>query len=139
MVYRGIGSCRSGLDFRALAEDILETLKLAKKIVPTDTGQMPVLFTPRGFMTLLLSIRAGLNGKTVYQGASPLAEKMGLKAFDSRLSIYDDATFDWAVSSLPIDGEGVPTQRTPLIEEGVVRNFYYDLQTAGLALSLIHI
>jgi PmbA protein len=133
MVYRGIGSCRSGLDFRALAEDILETLKLAKKIVPTDTGQMPVLFTPRGFMTLLLSIRAGLNGKTVYQGASPLAEKMGLKAFDSRLSIYDDATFDWAVSSLPIDGEGVPTQRTPLIEEGVVRNFYYDLQTAGLA------
>jgi len=80
---------------------------------------MPVLFTPRGFMTLLLSIRAGLNGKTVYQGASPLAEKMGLKAFDSRLSIYDDATFDWAVSSLPIDGEGVPTQRTPLIEEPV--------------------
>ena len=131
-VYRGIGSCRSVLDFEALAEEIVEVLKLAKRVVPADTGQMPVLFTPRGVTPLLLALRAGFNGKTVFEGASPLAGKTGLKAFDSRLSIYDDTTLDYAVQSCPIDGEGVVTQRTPLVEEGRVKHFYYDLQTAGL-------
>jgi PmbA protein len=131
-VYQGIGSCRNALDFQSLAGEIVEVLKLARRIVPADTGQMPVLFTPRGIMPLLLALRAGFNGKTVFQGASPLAGKTGLKAFDSRLSIYDDATLDYAVQSSPIDGEGVPTQRTPLVEEGRVKHFYYDLQTAGL-------
>ncbi len=131
-VYRGIGSCRSGLDFEALAREIVEVLKLAGRIVPADTGQMPVLFTPRGMTPLLLALRAGFNGKTVFQGASPLAGRTGLKAFDSRLSIYDDPTLDHAVGSSPIDEEGVVTQRTPLVEEGRVEHFYYDLQTAGL-------
>ena len=84
-------------------------------------------------MPLLLALRAGFNGKTVFQGASPLAGKTGFKAFDSRLSIYDDATLDYAIGSSPMDEEGVPTQRTPLVEEGRVESFYYDLQTAGLA------
>lgn len=131
-VYRGIGSCRSGLDFQALAREIVEVLKLARKVAHTDTGQLPVLFTPRGIMPLLLALRAGFNGKTVFQGASPLAGKTGLQAFDSRLSIYDDTTLDYAVQSSPIDGEGVPTRKTPLVEKGRVRHFYYDLQTAGL-------
>jgi PmbA protein len=131
-VYRGTGSCRSALDFQALAGEIVEVLKLARRVVPADTGQLPVLLTPRGIMPLLLALRAGFNGKTVFQGASPLAGKMGLKAFDSRLSIYDDATLDHAIQSSPVDGEGFPTQRTPLVEEGRIENFYYDLQTAGL-------
>lgn len=131
-VYRGIGSCRNDLDYQSLAEEIVEVLKLARTIVPADTGQMPVLFTPRGIIPLLLALREGFNGKTVFQGASPMAGKIGIKAFDSRLSIYDDASLDYAVRSAPIDEEGVPTQRTPLIEEGIVKHFYYDLQTAGL-------
>jgi len=131
-VYRGIGSCRNDLDYEELAREIVDVLKLARKIVPADTGQMPVLFTPRGIMPLLLALRAGFNGKTVFQGASPMAGRIGLKAFDSRLSIYDDTTLDYAVKSAPVDEEGVPTQRTPFIEEGIVKNFYYDLQTAGL-------
>ncbi len=131
-IYQGTGSCSSDLDFQALARELVKVLRLARKVVPADTGQMPVLFTPRGITPLLLALRAGFNGKTVFQGASPLAGKTGLKAFDSRLSIYDDATLDYAVQSSPIDGEGVPTQRTSLVEEGRVKHFYYDLQTAGL-------
>jgi len=35
-------------------------------------------------------------------------------------------------SSAVVDDEGMPTRRTPLIEDGCVASFYYDLQTAGL-------
>ncbi len=36
-------------------------------------------------------------------------------------------------SSRPCDDEGIPSQRTPLVEQGTVANFLYDLQTAALA------
>jgi PmbA protein len=52
---------------------------------------------------------------------------------DPKLSIWDDATIDFRPQSRLCDDEGMPTQRTPLIQNGVVLNFLYDLQTAGLA------
>ena len=56
-----------------------------------------------------------------------------MQVFDSSLSLCDDATIPYQVASCPCDDEGVPGQRTPLIENGVVSQFLYDLQTAGLA------
>lgn len=47
--------------------------------------------------------------------------------------MYDDPTVDRALGSCPMDGEAVVSRRTPLIEAGVVKGFYYDLQTAGRA------
>ena len=132
-VYRGTGSCRNDLDLQDLAKDIIETLEISKKIVPTSTCQLPVLFTPRGISPILHALKAAFNGRAVFQGASPLTGKIGNKAFDSRISIYDDSTIDYAIQSSPIDEEGVITQKTPLIEKGEIKKFYYNLQTAGLA------
>ncbi|MDO8636664.1 MAG: metallopeptidase TldD-related protein, partial [Dehalococcoidia bacterium] len=53
--------------------------------------------------------------------------------FDTRLSLWDDPTLAYRPASCPCDDEGIPSQRTPLIEQGVVKNFLYDLQTAALA------
>jgi PmbA protein len=74
-----------------------------------------------------------VNGKTVVQGASPLGQRLGEQVFDPRISIWDDATVDYRPGSRSCDGEGVPSRRTPVIENGVVASFLYDLQTAGLA------
>jgi PmbA protein len=73
------------------------------------------------------------NGKTVLQGASPVGKKIGQRLFDSDLSIWDDPTVAFGPGSRPCDDEGVASRRTPLIEEGVVSGFLYDLQTAGMA------
>ena len=75
----------------------------------------------------------GFDGKNVFLGASPLAGKLGEKIADERLSITDNPLVDYATNSGKYDGEGVPHQITPLIEDGVVRNFLYDLDTAGRA------
>jgi PmbA protein len=80
-----------------------------------------------------MPLMLAFNGKTVLRGASPLGDKKGKLMLDPKLSIWDDATIDFRPQSRLCDDEGMPSQRTPLIENGVVQNFLYDLQTAGLA------
>lgn len=59
--------------------------------------------------------------------------RQGKQLFDNRFSLCDDSTIDYRPASRPCDDEGVPSQRIPLIEKGVVANFLYDLQTAAHA------
>ena len=117
-----------------IAGTVIEQLELAKNQAAAPSGQLPVVFTPRGAASALIPpLIAALNGKVVLQGASPIGNKLGEKVFDSKLSLYDDATIAFRPHSRPCDDEGVASRRTPLIEEGVVSNFLYDLQTAALA------
>lgn len=122
----------SGESIKRISERIITALSLTKRDAVIKTGLMPVIFTPHAVSTLLESLELGINGKMVQKGISPLGEKKGQQIFDSRLSIFDDATIDLALNSCPIDDEGVPTSRLSLIEKGVLKNYLFDLQTAGL-------
>jgi len=127
-------SCRPITDFSAIAQEVIQQLELTKRNAGISTMAMPVIFTPQGVASALISILASaFNGKMVLDGASPLKDKQGNRAFDERFSLWDDATLPCQVASCPCDDEGVTSQRTPLIENGVVSNFLYDLQTAALA------
>jgi PmbA protein len=58
---------------------------------------------------------------------------LGKQMYDTRLTMTDDPLLAGRVASRPFDDEGVASQRLPLIANGVVTSFMYDLQTAGLA------
>ncbi len=107
-------------------------LKLAQKELKLKTGAYPVVVTAKAMGNLLATFETGCNGKLVQKGASPLTDRLGEKIIDERISIYDDALIDMADSSYPWDGEGTPSQRTPLFERGVLKNYLFDLQTAGI-------
>src|SRR5205823_4234800 len=93
-----------------------------------------VMFNPRGVAWhVLRPLTVALSGKSVLQGASALSDKLGQPMFDPRLSVYDDSTQSGVPGSVPFDDEGIATRRLPLVDRGTVANFYYDLQTAGLA------
>jgi len=115
-----------------ITETALDKMKTGANLVGARRGHIPMVFTPKAIGNLLSPVMTALNGKLVHKGASVLAGKIGTKVLDERLSIYDDATIDWAPGSCPFDGEGVATGRLPLIEKGVVRNYLLDLQTAAL-------
>ncbi|HHY47431.1 MAG TPA: TldD/PmbA family protein [Firmicutes bacterium] len=126
-------SCRHDIDFEAMTHGIVEKIRISQKISNIRTGRFPVVFTPRAVVFLLDSVKPAFNGKVVFQGASPLRDKLGAQVFDPRLALYDDGAIDFGPNSYAFDDEGVPTGRTPLVERGVVKNFIYDLKTAGLA------
>ena len=127
-------SCQADVDPQAVAQRIIQRVEAAREHAAVSTKHMPVLFTPQGLgSTLMVPLRQAFSGKTVLQGASPLSDKLGEQVFDEKLNVYDDGTIDNAVGSSPTDDEGIALQRTPLIENGHVCTFIYDLQTAGLA------
>ena len=127
-------SCRPLSESRAVAEVVLQQLELAKNRASVPSRSMPVIFTPNGVASaLIMPLMTAFNGKTVLEGASPIGNRLGQPVFDQKLWLWDDPTIVYRPSSRPCDDEGIPSQRTSLIEEGTVTNFLYDLQTAALA------
>jgi len=127
-------SCHPLTESKAVAEVVLEQLELAKDQASVPSQPLPVIFTPRGVASaLILPLMTAFNGKTVLEGASPVGNRLGEPVFDKKLWLWDDPTIAYRPGSRPCDDEGVPSQRTPLIEQGTVTNFLYDLQTAAQA------
>ncbi len=130
----GRSSCRPLTDYRPLAEECITQLELARVNAVTCPGVLPAVFKPWGVASALISpLISAFNGKVVYNGASPLGDKLGSRVFADKISLWDDASIPYAVGSAPCDDEGVACGRTALIDGGIVTNFLYDLQTAGLA------
>jgi PmbA protein len=119
--------------YRTCAQKIAEKLRLAQQASTLASARIPVLFSPSGTLALILPILEGLNGKNVYRGISPMAERIGETLFDAKLTLVDDPTLDGRPGSNSHDDEGVPCQRRALIEDGTLRGFIYDLKTAAQA------
>ena len=120
-------------DVDALVRSIETRLERALTITPPPEGSVPVVFSPFGFAVLALPLEQGLSGKTVLQGISPLAGRVGDGVFDAALSVVDDPLTPGRAGSRPFDDEGVPSARLALIDGGTVAQFIYDLETAGRA------
>ncbi len=133
MAGHSFGWKKREIDHLAIARTSIELFEMAKNVAPVKSGHLPVIFTPEGMKVLLLALNLGFDGKNVLLGSSPLAGKLRERISDERFSMTDNPLIDYAGRSARHDGEGVPHQVTPLIENGVVTNFLYDLDTAGRA------
>jgi PmbA protein len=123
----------SEADLEALVASVETRLAAALKVVTPPDGALPVVFTPAGLAAVVLPLEQALSGKTVLQGSSPLAGKVGERLFDQRLSIFDDPLTPGRPASRPIDDECVLSRATGLVEKGVLGQFVYDLETAARA------
>jgi PmbA protein len=100
------------------------------------TAQVPIILDPMVATSILEHIFEGVNGDSVYRGASFLAGKLGQKIATDNVTIIDDGTISGGFGTSPFDGEGVPTRRTVVIEKGVLRSYLLNTYTAkklGLA------
>ena len=136
MLFVGDGEslCRLSPSVDIVADRVIRQLEWAKEKATVSTKLLPVIFTPHGVASALLTpIALAFNGKTVLEGASPLKNRLREQVFDKKLTLWDDATIAYGVGSYPCDDEGTPSQRLPLIDDGKVSSFLYDLQTAASA------
>jgi len=133
IIYSSIESGKDNLELEELTSEIIENLKWGDKIVSVESGKMPVIFTPKAVLVLILPIISGLNGKMVLKKISPLVAQKNKKLWSDLLTLYSDGTIDFATGSAPFDDEGEEMKRVPLVKKGKIKNFYYDLQTAGIA------
>ena len=124
---------KEDLDPQGLIAECLRYLRWGEKVVPAPQGRPPVLLVPKGTVVLLLPLMVGFSGMSVVMGTSPLKGKLGERAFDPRFTLVDEGRLPYAPGTRSFDDEGMPTGRLPLAEEGVVKNFFYDLRAAALA------
>src|SRR5258705_12213361 len=94
------------------------------------TAHVPVVLDPMVAASMLEHIFEGINGDSVYRGASFLAGKLGQKIAGQNVTIIDDGTIPGGFGSSPFDGEGVPTRRTVVIENGVLSSYLLNTYTA---------
>jgi PmbA protein len=80
--------------------------------------------------SMLEHIFEGVNGDSVYRGASFLAGKLGQQIAGSNVTVIDDGTMVGGFGTSPFDGEGIPTRRTVVIENGVLRSYLLNTYTA---------
>jgi PmbA protein len=94
------------------------------------TAQVPVVFDPLVANSILEHIFEGVNGDSVYRGASFLAGKLGEKIANDNVTVIDDGTLVGGFGTSPFDGEGIPTRRTVVVENGVLKSYLLNTYTA---------
>ncbi len=95
--------------------------------------KVPVVFDPQMAAGFISGLSAAVNGNLVFKQSSFLGDKLGKRIASKRVTLIDDATLEHGLATRPFDGEGVPSQRTAIIEQGVLKSFLYDAATAKKA------
>jgi len=114
-------------------KDLEPAQEIAKKTVERTIRQLnprkiktqkaPVVFEPLMTSWLLGFLFACVSGVSIYQKASFLVGKLQEKIADKKVNIYDDGLLPGKLGSRPFDSEGVPCQKTTVIEKGVLKNY----------------
>jgi len=101
--------------------------------VPAPAGTMTVVLGP-GWPGVLLheAVGHGLEGDFNRKGSSAFAGRIGERVASELCTVVDDGAMPGRRGSLSIDDEGTPTQRTVLIENGILKGYLQDRLNARL-------
>ncbi|MCK4717692.1 MAG: TldD/PmbA family protein [Thermoplasmata archaeon] len=119
--------------------DLLGTAEKASKMAldsrnpsTVEPGLMPVVFMPHAFSSMMEFILApAFYGDKVKRGESVYSGREGMEVASPELDVFDDALLPDGLNSAPIDDEGVPSKKVPIIENGIFFNPLYD-RSSGL-------
>lgn len=94
------------------------------------TTQMPVVYAPRAANSLLAHFAGAVSGKSVAMATSFLKNQLSRQVFASGIRIVDDPRRKRGPGSRAFDDEGVQTEETPLVEDGVLLTWLLDCASA---------
>ena len=128
-------------DYAYFTDEMLESY--AKKAVDQAVLNLGARDAPAGTMTVVLghgwpgillheAIGHGLEGDFNRKGTSAFSGRVGQRVAAPGITVVDDGTLELRRGSLNVDDEGNPTQRTVLIEDGILRGYLQDSLNARL-------
>ena len=118
------------LDHEAVGREAAERGARLLGAVKPATERLPVVLDPWAAAAFLGVLASGLSAEEVQKGRSLLAGKVGERVASESLTLVDHGRLPEGPASAPFDDEGVPTSRTPLIEDGMLRGFLHNTVTA---------
>jgi TldD protein len=138
---QGYGGGGARLDYAYFTEARLQSF--AKQAVDQALVNLAARDAPAGNMTVVLgsgwpgillheAVGHGLEGDFNRKGTSAFSGRVGERVAAPGVTVVDDGTLGERRGSLNLDDEGQPTQRTVLIEDGVLRGYMQDRMNARL-------
>jgi TldD protein len=120
-------------DWQAKAREALRIALVNLEAEPAPAGEMDVVLGP-GWPGILLheAIGHGLEGDFNRKGSSAFAGLMGQRIAAPGVTVLDDGTLPDRRGSISVDDEGTPSQKTTLIEDGILVGYMQDRQNARL-------
>ena len=113
-----------------IAKNACKMAKDSRNGLSVETADFPVILTIMLHLDLLQHFQVHSMQIMFREEGLFLPDKIGQEVVSSSLSIYDDGTLEGGLQSAASDGEGISSQKTPLIENGILKNFLYDIYTA---------
>jgi len=99
----------------------------SKKI---DTQKVPIIFDPFTSSGFLAGLSYGVNGDLASKNSTFLARRLDQKVGSELLNVWDDGSLPKGLGSRPFDGEGTPTQRKKVFDNGVLKTFLHNSYSA---------
>ena len=93
-------------------------------------ARVPVVYDRRLSGGMLGHLAGAINGRAVARGTSFLKDRMGQQIFAKGIRIIDNPHRKRGLGSRPFDGEGLPTRRRAVIDDGVLTTWLLDLASA---------
>ena len=137
--YSGAGG-RAGFEawispdkWREQVDEALRQALVNLDAVPCPAGEMDVVLGP-GWNGVLLheAVGHGLEGDFNRKGTSAFSGRIGERVAAPGVTVFDDGALAGRRGSLTIDDEGTPTERTILIEDGILVGYMHDRMSARL-------
>jgi TldD protein len=138
---QGSGGGGGRFDYRYFTDDILD--QYARQAVHQASVNLDARPAPAGSMTVVLgsgwpgillheAIGHGLEGDFNRKGSSAFSGRIGERVAAPGVTVIDDGSIPLRRGSLNVDDEGNPTQRTVLIEDGILTGYMQDMMNARL-------
>ena len=120
-------------NWKSVCDEALRIAEVNLNSKPAPAGEMQVVLGP-GWPAILIheAIGHGLEGDFNRKKTSAFHDLVGRKVASEGVTIIDDGTLENRRGSLTIDDEGTPTEKTVLIENGILKNFMQDRLNARL-------
>ncbi|HTX49277.1 MAG TPA: metalloprotease TldD [Caulobacteraceae bacterium] len=119
--------------WRGQVDEALRQALVNLEAVACPAGEMDVVLGA-GWNGVLLheAVGHGLEGDFNRKGTSAFSGRIGERVAAPGVTVFDDGTLAGRRGSLTVDDEGTPTERTILIEDGVLVGYMHDRQSARL-------
>lgn len=119
--------------WQAQVQEAMRQAMVNLDAVACPAGEMDVVIGP-GWNGVLLheAVGHGLEGDFNRKGSSAFSGKIGERVAAPGVTVFDDGSILNRRGSLTIDDEGTPTERTILIEDGILKGYMHDRMSARL-------
>jgi len=122
--FEDLDPVRVGQEAAAQAVEMLGAGSLA-------TCRVPLILAPEVACEFLEVLGPALTAEAVQKGKSVFAGKLGEAVASTELTLIDSGLLPGGLATAPVDDEGVPSQETVVLEQGLLKTYLYNTYSAA--------